>query len=392
GSRVAVNVSGVDASQVRRGDVLSAPGAYEATRRLDVLVRVLPEAPVAVHHGQAVKAHLGTADVVARVRLLEADELAPGTKGWAQLLLDRDVIAADQDRFILRRPTPAATLGGGVIVAAHPRRSHRRRDPSVVATLEGLSHGGPEERVLARLAEAGISRLADLEGPGEMPTAEIRETLAELVRDGRVIRLATSSDPDEACFAAADAWRVLTDRAVALLTQYHADHRLRPGMPREEFRHRMGLPARYFDEVLAGLGGAGVVSEVGTRLARTGFAPHLDAQEEAHAEELRQRFAAAPMGPPSIHECRQVVGDEGWNLLVWSGEFVEVSDDVVFDASTYRRVVDEIRLALGQGESITVAQVRDRYQTSRKYALALLEHLDAAGVTMRVGDERRLRR
>jgi selenocysteine-specific elongation factor len=162
-------------------------------------------------------------------------------------------------------------------------------------------------------------------------------------------------------------------------------------MPRQEFRERLRLAPRQLESVLAGLVQSGLLVVVGARVARAGFEPSLSDDNSRRLGELRRLFAAAPTSPPSIRDCREAIGDELWMMLTARGDFVEVSPEVVFDAETYRRLVGEITQALAGGETVTVAEVRDRFQTSRKYALALLEHLDALGTTVRVGDERRLK-
>jgi selenocysteine-specific elongation factor len=162
-------------------------------------------------------------------------------------------------------------------------------------------------------------------------------------------------------------------------------------MPREELRSRLGLAPRQAEIVLSGLAVQGVLSFAGSRVAKTGFEPRLSAEDARRLADLRARFEASPSSPPSIRECREALGDELWSLLTIQGEFVEISEDVAFEATAYRRIVGEITTSLERGGSVTVAEVRDRYQTSRKYALALLEHMDAIGVTVRVGDERRLK-
>jgi selenocysteine-specific elongation factor len=392
GSRVAANISGVDVHQVGRGDVVTAPGAYTPTRRIDAYLNLLPDAPVRLRHGQSLKVYLGTADVVAKIRLLDGDEIAPGEAGWAQLVLEEAIVASEQDRFILRRPAPPATLGGGLVVTVQAARAHRRRDPRVLSALEGLRQGTSADRVLVGLAASGPVRVEEMREPGGLTPSEIPGALAELVADGRAIKVTQATDPrGGVAFVAADWWRGVSGRAVRLLEAYHGGHPLRAGMPREEFRTRLGVRARQIDAVLAGLAAEGVLTVVGSRVAMAGFAPRLSDDETRRLADLRRRFDAAPAAPPSIRECREAVGDELWSLLTARGEFVEVSEEVVFDADTYRRIVGEITGALGRGEKITVAEVRDRFQTSRKYALALLEHLDSTGVTLRVGDERRLK-
>ena len=392
GSRVAANIAGLDVHQVERGDVLSLPGGYQPTRRIDSYVRLLPDAPASLRHGQSLKVHLGTADVVAKIRLLDRDEILPGESGWAQLVLAKAVIAAEMDRFILRRPTPPATLGGGLVVAALAERAHRRRDARVLSALEQLRLGRPADRVLVGLSEAGPVRVEEAGKAAGLTAAEIAEAMAELVSDGRVVEIAEGGDSaGESAYVAADWWRRVGGKALKLLEAYHREYPLRAGMPREEFRSRLDVPTRRFDAVLSGLATDGVLTPVGTRVARAGFEPRLSQDDTRRLAELRRRFQDAPLSPPSIRDCRQAVGDELWTLQTARGVFVEVSEDVAFDSETYTRIVDGIAQALEGGGTITVAQVRDRFQTSRKYALALLEHLDAIGKTVRIGDERRLK-
>jgi selenocysteine-specific elongation factor len=392
GSRVAANIAGVDVQQVGRGDVLAVPGAYTPTRRIDAYLNLLPDAPVPLRHGDSLKVYLGTAAIVAKTRLLDRDEIAPGESGWAQLVLAKPVVTSEQDRFILRRPAPPATLGGGVVVSALAGRAHRRRDARVLDALEQLRRGSPADRVLVGLSAAGPVQVDEMGEAAGLAPAEMTAALGALVADGRAIRLSDGTERQgESVYVAADGWRAISRRAAVLLEGYHADHPLRAGMPREEFRSRLGLTARRIDVVVAGLAAEGTLSVVGSRVAKGGFTPQLNQEDTRRVADLRRRFQIAPTAPPSIRECREAVGDELWSLLTARGEFVEVSEDVAFDASTYRRVVGEITQVLSGGGTITVAQVRDRFLTSRKYALALLEHLDATGVTVRIGDERHLK-
>jgi selenocysteine-specific elongation factor len=392
GSRVAANVSGVDVQQIGRGDTLCLPGTYTPTRRIDAYVRVLAESPVPVRHGQSLKVYLGTANVVAKVRLLEHEAIEPGGEGWIQLVLDRAVVASEHDRFILRRPAPPLTLGGGVVAAAHAARAHRRRDPRVLAALDQLRQGKAADRLMVGLADSGPVRFEEVQAVGLSP-AEMKDALAQLVAEGRALEIdgTVSAAGGVSYYVSADWWTETRGRTAGLLDAYHAEHPLRPGMPREELRSRLGLAPRQAEIVLSGLAGQGVLTLAGSRVAKTGFEPRPSEEDARRLADLRTRFEAAPCSPPSIRECREAVGDELWSLVTIQGEFVEISEDVAFEATAYRRIVGEITTSLERGESVTVAEVRDRYQTSRKYALALLEHMDAIGATVRVGDERRLK-
>jgi selenocysteine-specific elongation factor len=393
GSRVAVNVAGIDSREIRRGQVLSLPGKLAPTTLLDAYIRVIDDAPVAVRHNQSVKIHLGAADVLARARVLQAEEIAPGDQGWLQILLGEPVVAIAPDRFILRRPTPSATLGGGMIVVPHPARIHRRRDARVVAHLEQLRAGTDEERAVLELVAAGPATASELQDASASLETGPRRALDELISTGRVRRLAAPFAGSQGGELYVDpvAWADLRRQAGEILDSYHAAYPLREGMPREEFRSRLGIETRRMELIVAGLAAEADLVVRGSRLARAGFEPRLSPQDVANLAQLRLRYESSPASPPAIRESRQAVGDELWALLVARGEFIEVSDDVAFDAATYHRLVEETVAGLADAGEVSVAEVRDRYGTSRKYALALLEHLDVIGVTIRQGDVRRLK-
>ncbi len=151
GSRVAVNLTGIDRDALHRGQVLAARGAVRPTLLLDSAYRHLPDADAPLAHNTEVKLFIGAAEVSARARVIGGEQIAPGEAGWLQLALAQPVAAARGDRFILRRPTPGATLGGGRVLDPQPRRRHRRLRPDVVERFRALAQGTPEELLLCLL-------------------------------------------------------------------------------------------------------------------------------------------------------------------------------------------------------------------------------------------------
>jgi selenocysteine-specific elongation factor len=384
GRRVAVNLTGVEVDQVERGDVLSLPGIYRPTSLIDAQVRVLPDAPVGVRDGQELKLHQGAADLVARARVLGQDEIPPGEQGWVQLVLEQPIVIDTRDRLILRRPTPPATLAGGEVVVAHPARRHRRYDDSVVRTLEEKARGSDEDRLLWALRESSPASTAQLAQATGEKVSSVIPLLETLTVKGEIRRIRA-----EGIFVDAAYWSSLTGRVRHTLESYHRTHRLRAGMPREELRVRLKLEAKDLGPVLDALQDEGVIQILGSKVALAGFRPELRAEEQTQVDRLKDAFAASPYAPPSVHDCVEAAGAEVWAFLVAEGVFVVVSEDVAFAGEVYERMVREIVHALETGGTVSVASVRDQYGTSRKYALALLEHLDAIGVTVRVGDARR---
>jgi len=155
GSRTAVNISGIPQEQVLRGDVLTHSGDYHPTRRLDARFRLLSDASKPLTHNREVKLFIGAAETLARVRLLGSELINPGEEGWLQLELREPVVAMRGDRYILRRPSPGETLGGGAVVDPHPTGRHKRFSQGLTDRLESLARGTPAEVLAQALLSLG---------------------------------------------------------------------------------------------------------------------------------------------------------------------------------------------------------------------------------------------
>jgi selenocysteine-specific elongation factor len=391
GRRLAINLSGVEVGELRRGDVVVAPGTYTPTRLLDVQFRLLADADAPLKHDQRVKIFLGAAQQMARVRVLGRENLAPGQSGWLQLVLAGPLTADRHDRFILRRPSPPSTLGGGQVADAHPMRTHRRNDPSVVSRLEALVQGTPAD-VLAQALAGAPGYLRDAVRRSNLEAEAAESAFKELVASGRVIVL-TDGDVGEmsdVLVVDSGAWNSLVQRMRSAIEKYHGANPLRAGMPREELKSRMALDSRVFSAVLDRVKQEGLVRGQGAQLALPDFSVKLTESQQGKVAALLKRFMADPGSPPSVKQAAESIGDDVLAHLLETGRLVQVSKDVVFESGAYDVMVARVKDRLASGGTITVAEVRDMFSTSRKYALALMEHLDAIGITVRTGDERRL--
>jgi selenocysteine-specific elongation factor len=459
GSRVAVNLSGVEIGQLRRGMVVSHPGVFRPTSFIDARfqhlpgaatgraeaslskiplagregARGLPDAGLPLKHNAEVKFFVGAAEVLATVRLLEGDSLLPGASGWVQLALAEPVVAAKGDRFILRRPSPGATIGGGVVVDPQPKRRHRRMDPAVVAQLETLAKGTPGEILLQALEAAGPAFLKDAVQMAGLTRETAAEAVAELQASGELIQLdppmlpplpaghreapeaAPSASPPggfargrgagsldgDALVVTRAGWGKFESDLRAALAAYHSTHPLRAGMPREELKSRLSqtLEAerrgrqspKVFNALVARASEAGAVVADGAVVRLPAHRVKFSPAQQTKVEALLADFRRDPHNTPSFKDCAARVDDEVLAALVEQGALTQVSPEVLFLTETYTALVEKIRIHLRARGKITVAEVRDLFSTSRKYALALMEHLDAQGITRRVGDERVLR-
>ncbi|MEX1253044.1 MAG: selenocysteine-specific translation elongation factor [Dehalococcoidia bacterium] len=378
GSRTAVNLAGVAKDDVRRGQVLALPGTIRATNVLDVRLRALASNRRPLRHDTSLTLHVLSAEAPARLLLLDRDELAPGDEGWAQLRLGEPVAAVKGDRFVLR--TPNDTVAGGEIVDTRPKR-HRRFHAPTLDALETLLRGSPVEALLATLARIEPASLDALARETNASLDELRASVEALVQEGRVVALGN------ALLITADGFAALGERARAAIDAYHREHPTLRGVPREELRSRLRLDERVFAAALARWCDDGLLVEAGAAVALPGHAPSLTPAQQAEADAYLASIAASPHAPPTD----RAPSAELLAYLEDAGRVVSVGDGVVFTAEAYREMVDRVTDHLRREGAITLGQTRDLFATTRKYAQALLEHLDERRVTRRVGDERVLR-
>jgi len=388
GSRVAINLTGVSKQDLARGDLVTTPGWLRPTTLADVRLDLLPDAPFPLKHNAFVKFFCGSAETVARVRLLGTETLAPGESGWVQLELDDPLPLVRGDRFIIRVPSPAVTVGGGEVVDPNPGRKHRRFRPEVLARLETLARGTPAEVLLQTLERRGpltVRDLLEVSGLGEAAP----EALAELFSTGDAVVLDAVPEPAPARLVVSRSWwSATTARMRDELAAYHARYPLRPGMSREELRSALRLDPRAYNGLLARAAADGLIVDEAATVRLPEHQVRFTPQQQQAVDDLLARFRAAPYATPSVKEAAALVGEEVLGVLLARGDLVQVSPEVLFLRETYEEMVERIRAHIQQQGSITLAQVRDLFQTSRKYAQALLEYLDGVGVTRRVGDER----
>jgi selenocysteine-specific elongation factor len=395
GSRTAVNISGVAVEQVRRGDVVAHPGDYKPTRRLDVFFRHLPDASLPLSHNTEVKLFLGAAEIVARLRLLGVELLQPGEEGWLQLELRTPVAALRGDRYILRRPSPGETLGGGIIVDPHPKGRHKRFSEQVLSGLEALAKGRPDEVLAQALTTRGAALLREIVELSSLEAEVAAGALETLVDSDQVLlleerpgRLTVDSD---VLVTTPGYWSVVSERALREVKSYHRANPLRRGMPREELKSRIKTPARLFNALIRKLVAENTLEEAGPLVLIPGHQIRYSSQQERAIQPLLRQFAASPYAPPSVKEAQSAVGEQVYTALLETGTLVALSPEVVFRREDYDRMLVEVRGLFEIHGTLTAAQVRDHFNTSRRYVLAFLEHLDNVGVTVREGDVRRLK-
>ena len=379
GSRVALNLAGVEKDDLERGMVVVRPGTLLPISVLSARARVLASASEALAHDEAVKVHAGTAEVMARVSVLEGATLEPGQDGWVQLRLAEPLAVAVGDRFVIRRPSPPETLGGGSVADISGERMRRRRE--AVAVLERRSAPTSGSRLLAAL---DVPRtLVEAGTRGGLDAAERDSAARELVASGRAVPLADA-------LLARDSFEALAIRVERTLAATHRRSPLRAGASREEIRSSLDLSPKRFNSLVERLVGEGRIAERGSALALASHVPTLTAEQETAWAHARIALGREPLQPPSPAQLESEfgLGRELVAALAERGDLVRIGTEAVFLPDAVARFAETVVREIAATGTITVARARDLTGSSRKHVLPLLGFLDDRGLTRRSGDDR----
>jgi len=395
GSRTAVNISGVALEQVKRGNVVVHVNDYQPTRRMDVKFRLLSDVSQPLKHNIEVKLFVGASEVLARVRTLGKEVINPGDEGWLQLETREPVVVVRGDHYILRRPSPGETLGGGIVVDPNPGRRHKRFAAGLINRLESLAEGTPADILIQALAVMGSAPWREVTIRSNLKENDAQKALGELMSRGEIVILETGKGEVRAdgdiLVTTKGYWEQLSLKTIEIVADYHQAYPLRRGMPKEELKSRLKLSPRLFTGLTQKLIQQKKLQENGPIILFPDHEIRFSPQQDKIVRSLLNQFAASPFSPPSVKDAKSKVGEDVYGAMVDLELLVPVSNEVVFRREDYNQMVVEVKDLLNKNRTLSAAQVRDHFQTSRRYALAFLEHLDEIGVTIREGDVRRLK-
>ncbi len=391
GNRTAINLQDVDKDVLRRGQCAATPGLIAPATRIDARLRLLAGAPKELKTRDRVRFHIGTDEVIARVILLEKEKLLPGESMLAQFVLESPTAAVWRDRFIIRTFSPLNTIGGGEVLDVDPPR-HKRFDAGALAGIRKFEGTVADavEQVLRKKGgrsapSAEISRILCAQ------PAAVRDAAAELSAAGALYRVGAGADER---FVAAEAWRSAEDKALKAVKKYFADNPHRPVMPLADLQSHLSGSAddAVFRALVERLASAQTIVRKEGGVTLPGFEARLGEADQALADRVEMIFRRAGVEPPleddvcretrlPLNQFRKIMG-----TLIQQGRLVRLDPKVTMHRDAFEKakkaVIDYLRLR----RTITISETKDVLRVSRKYACALLEHLDKIQVTRRSGD------
>lgn len=383
GTRVAVNLVGISRKEIQRGDVLTTDEFLKPTGAIDVNLRMITGAPRNIRHNMLASVHTGCNEVLARVRLLDRQQVGPGESAWAQLKLDSQIVVVKGDYFVIR--SGGSTLGGGTVIALDAPRHPRNHGPTI-DRLTMLAEGTDSSVLLATIRLREFKPLSQIAWYANIDTCAALKEINTLVASGDVIALGTSVDRTTR-LATQAAWADMTNKVRKKLESYHTDHPLQKGFLKEELRSWLGMEHGVYQSIIARLQSDGLLQEDGPKLKLPTHVLRLSERQEALVQEYLESLTLSPYSPPT----NSPLTPDLLSVIVERGLVVKTSGDIVFVYQAYEEMTGKIMKHIHTAGSITIGDVRNMFTTSRKYALALLEHMDDQGLTQRIGDSRILR-
>ena len=372
GSRTAVNISGINHQDVKRGEVLTFPNYIHPTLLADVFLHYLPTAEHPLKHNAEVKVFCGTSEIIARVRLMSGEVILPSEAVYAQLQLREPLPAIRLQHFIIRRPSPAQTIGGGVILDTAPGQKWKRNRPDVWAHFERIHRGNPEDLMAEMLIRSRQAlTIADI-----AQSLEIEAALLESV---------ATHDEQFLCMMNyvlhREVFDPLAQRIIKKLEVFHLEQPLLWGIQENDLRQRVGIDETTLGMMLALLQSTHEVAQTQHYWHLSGFQPKISPEQQHSMDSILRAFQANPMKPPSVKEVVQLGGEDVLQVLLMRQELIQLNHEVLLAFEIYELWRDYAYDQLSQAQSLTIATFRDHFETTRKYALAFLEFLDKHQVT-----------
>lgn len=397
GSRLALNLQGIDHYQVRRGDVVVPKGVYHTTRIVDVYLNHLASAPRSLRHRSVLRLHSSTYEVSATVILFDRAALAPGESSYAQLRLTRPVLLLNGDPFVLRTSSPSATVAGGRILDPSPP-GRRRRSLEALKLLGNLSAGTESSIISGMVSGSILSGIThdEIAARSGILSRRLEAALSNLLASGEIVQVVR--DPKK--YLSRDSFSALCDLLIDVMKSYFAQNPLKEGIGKEELKTRIPSRSdgRFFTPCLAALEKDGRVIAERDQIRLVGRKAGSETEQVDIRQQILLELEKGGKEPPFLNDiCKSLQipekqALEHLALLAGEGQAVRVKSDIFYRPEALTSIEDLLTGYLREKGEITPAEFREISGLSRKFMIPVLEYFDSKKVTIRLGDKRVLRK
>lgn len=396
GRRTAVNLHGLEVDDIRRGDVLARPGTLFPSEVWDIELTVLESSRLPLKHRREIHFHHGAREVLARIHLLDRDELKPGDTAICQARFTEPLAGVYGDRIVLRSFSPLRAFAGGRVVG--PRGHKIKRFSDDVNRLAGLAADTPEAVAEAQLDLAGPAGLSfdELLTMTNLESKGLEKTLGVLGGQQKAILF----DKETRRYGGGALAEQLSDSLLEFLEAFHKRDSMKPGVQRGELASSWGrdLPPKFFHFIVERLLKKGEIEAEQEVLRRKGHTVSLASDQEKVRETILTAYEQGGVTPPNLKDVLEPLGMDAkqagpvLRLLQDQGALVRVKDDMYYHGPALQLIQERIIGFFDDHDEMSAPDFKGLTGLSRKYLIPVLEYFDKEKLTVRVGDVRHLRK
>ncbi|WP_350446007.1 selenocysteine-specific translation elongation factor [Anaeromonas gelatinilytica] len=396
GQRVAINLPGIKKSDIDRGDIVALPESMVDTMMLDVKLELLKDSPWIVENRTRLRLYLGTQEILCRAVLLDKEYITPGESGYVQLRLEEKTSAKVGDRFIIRFYSPMTTIGGGIILDGNPLKKKRFKE-DIIEELKIKETGNKEKIIEESIKERSKRFPTTKELSTELITKEdeIIKTSKILENKNKILIFEVSNEKH---YVHKDYYKYIRLKIKKFLQNYHNENPVKIGILREELR------SKYFIHIKPKLGELlidklieeDVIKQNNLYISLYDFEVELNKMQKKIKQVIENDVLSNKYNPPKINEVIEKLDYKKEDIIkiiesmIQREELILLDENLIFHKEAYEEALDKIKKYIYENEYISLAEFRDILNTSRKYAIALLEDFDRKKITKRIEDKRKL--
>lgn len=394
GQRVAINIAGLKKGEIHRGDVVAPKGSMKETLMLDVKIKLIKDISRSIDNRTRLRLYIGTKEVLCRIVLLDKDVLNPGEEAYAQLRLEEEVVAKRGDKFIIRFYSPMFTIGGGEILESNPTKK-KRFDEEAIKELqikeEGQSIDIIEKIILDK--SKTFPTIKEISTSTAMLEEKVEEEVENLYKYNKVVLFSLTKDLHVIHI---DYFNELKKSIIEELEGFHQRYTLKTGMEKEVVRSKFlgNIKPRVGERFIDLLIEKDYIEQDMENIYIKGFQIKYNDIQLKIKDDLIKIYKDSIFTPPKKQDLPKALGydknevDQVFNSLISSGEIIKLNEEVYLHKTNYERGLTIVKDYIKENGSVSVAEYRDRLNTNRKVALALLEYFDQVKITKRDGDKR----
>ncbi|MCX5780746.1 MAG: selenocysteine-specific translation elongation factor [Firmicutes bacterium] len=392
GQRVAVNLQGIELSDIKRGYLLAESGYLTPTYRVDTKLKLLPSSNRTLRNWNRIRFHLGTDEALGRVVLLDRDELTPGEEAFVQIVMEKPIVAYKGDPFVIRYYSPVHTIGGGTII--DPNAPHQKRFKEETLNDLAVKEEGSLYDVVLHELENSNQELTKAELIKKTGSTEqnIKEEIQQLLEDEKIVDISGQGS----YYLSTRSLELIYEQIANTITGYQEKYPLRWGYPKEDMRSRLfaRFNPKVFNTMLKYFEDEGRIASKNNLVSTPGYLPQPGPRERQIIAAIITALQENLFTPPGWEEIAAVANLAASELseiiayLCEQGELVKISENLYFSKAALEKGQELLDAYFVREKELTLATARDILATSRKYALPLIEYYDRMHFTRRVGDSR----